>query len=284
MKKGGVMKLKSLLFLWGFLGFSVGNSVAQDMEREKEYLRKDSMLWEAYEQRHQEMAALWDKYPEKQDSLQSAFNSFFDAMLKRNRELAMEYASTPSGLKRLYMCRLGIAKEELAQILDTLGAEMRTSFYGKNIREHIRVRQIEESDSLWAFPCFRDDGSAFDWHGLKGRQVLLLYGGLGCMGEDGRKELERLRRQTSPEDLQILVYSPCNSLEDLQETRKVYPIDVVFVSDFKLDDSPMKIKYGTQATPTCFLTDEHHVVKVKCTGLRMDLFDKYIKRNDGYGE
>lgn len=105
------MRLRSLLFLWGFLGLSVGSSVAQDMEREKEYLRKDSMLWEAYEQRHQEMAALWDKYPEMQDSLQAAFNSFYDATLKRNRELAMEYASTPSGLQRLYMCRLDIPKK-----------------------------------------------------------------------------------------------------------------------------------------------------------------------------
>ena len=59
MEKRGIIKLKSLLFLLGFLGLSVGNSVAQDMEREKEYLRKDSMLWGAYEQRHQEMAALW---------------------------------------------------------------------------------------------------------------------------------------------------------------------------------------------------------------------------------
>ena len=83
--KRGIMRLRSLLFLWGFLGLSVGSSVAQDMEREKEYLRKDSMLWEAYEQRHQEMAALWDKYPEMQDSLQAAFNSFYDATLKRNR-------------------------------------------------------------------------------------------------------------------------------------------------------------------------------------------------------
>ena len=110
--------------------------------------------------------------------------------------------------------------------------------------------------------------------------LAFFYGGLGCMGEDGRKELELLRRQTSLEDLQIVVYWPCRSLKDLQEVKKVFPFDFIFVSDFKLDDSPMKIKYGAQATPTCFLTDEHHVVKVKCGGLRMDLFDKYVKRNE----
>ena len=81
--------------------------------------------------RHQEMAALWDKYPEMQDSLQAAFNSFYDATLKRNRELAMEYASTPSGLQRLYMCRLDIPKKVLVHILDTLGTGMRESFLWK---------------------------------------------------------------------------------------------------------------------------------------------------------
>ena len=65
---------------------------------------------------------------EMQDSLQAAFNSFYDATLKRNRELAMEYASTPSGLQRLYMCRLDIPKKVLVHILDTLGTGMRESF------------------------------------------------------------------------------------------------------------------------------------------------------------
>ena len=41
----------------------------------------------------------------------------------------------------------------------------------------------------------------------------------------------------------------------------------------------MKLKYGTQATPTCFLTDKQHIVKVKCTGLHVELFNKYINRS-----
>lgn len=40
----------------------------------------------------------------------------------------------------------------------------------------------------------------------------------------------------------------------------------------------MKIKYGAQAIPTCFLTDRQHLVKVKCTGLHMELFNTHINR------
>ena len=80
--------------------------------------------------------------------------------------------------------------------------------------------RLRKGIAFGEFPCYRDDGNIFDWHGLKGRPVLLLYGGLGCMGEDGRKELELLRRQTSLEDLQIVVYWPCRSLKDLQEVKK----------------------------------------------------------------
>ena len=74
----------------------------------------------------------------------------------------------------------------------------------------------------------------------------------------------------------ILVYWPCSSLEDLQKLKEEYPSEYIFISDFKQDASPMKIKYGAQATPTCFLTDKQHIVKVKCTGLHMEMFNQYI--------
>ena len=255
------------------------DAAAQRPDREKEYLRKDSVLWLDYEKRQQEMSALWQQVPDRQDSIQQAFDDLLADVRRKNAQLAMEYASTPSGLQRLYMCRLNIPKDTLAVILDTLDQQMQESFYGRNIRQHIAVPQIAEGDRLFEFPCVTDSGEAFDWNSLKGLSVLLLYGGLDCMGEGGRQELARLWQETSRDALQVVVYWPVSSLENLRQLRRKFPSDYVFISDFKQDASPMKIRYGTQATPTCFYADAAHVVKVKCTGLRVDLFNRYIKRN-----
>lgn len=255
------------------------DAAAQRPDREKEYLRKDSVLWLDYEKRQQEMSALWQELPDRQDSIQQAFDDLLADVLRKNAQLAMEYASTPSGLQRLYMCRLNIPKDTLTAILDTLDQQMQESFYGRNIRQHIAVPQIAEGDRLFEFPCVTDSGEAFDWNSLKGLSVLLLYGGLDCMGEGGRQELARLWQETSRDELQVVVYWPVSSLEGLQQLKQKFPSDYIFVSDFKQDASPMKIRYGVQATPTCFYADAAHVVKVKCVGLHMELFNQYIKRN-----
>lgn len=255
------------------------DAAAQRPDREKEYLRKDSVLWLDYEKRQQEMSALWQQLPDRQDSIQQAFDDLLADVLRKNTQLAMEYASTPSGLQRLYMCRLNIPKDTLTAILDTLDQQMQESFYGRNIRQHIAVPQIAEGDRLFEFPCVTDSGEAFDWNSLKGLSVLLLYGGLDCMGEGGRQELARLWQETSRDELQVVVYWPVSSLEGLQQLKQKFPSDYIFVSDFKQDASPMKIRYGVQATPTCFYADAAHVVKVKCVGLHMELFNQYIKRN-----
>ena len=156
---------------------------------------------------------------------------------------------------------------------------MQESFYGKNIREHLHTQQIQEGDSIYRFPCTQVDGKMFDWNITNGKQLLMLYGGLGCMGKEGREQLNQLHSQSSNNDFLVIVYWPCSSLEGLQTLKKEYPFDYIFISDFKQDASPMKLKYGTQATPTSFLTDKQHIVKVKCTDLHVKLFNKYINRS-----
>lgn len=178
------------------------------------------------------------------------------------------------------MVRLDLPKDTLERVLNSLPAAMQESFYGKNIRAHLQNKQVGTGDTIRTFPCFRADGTPFDWTEAEGKQLLILYGGLGCMGEEGRKELQRLYDRTSRDDLLIVVYWPCDSLEALQQVEKQYPAGYRFISDFKLDASPIKILYGSRATPTCFLTDKQHVVKVKCTGFHTGLFNTYIGQNE----
>lgn len=267
--------MKKLYVICVYL-FSFANLYSQGKITEANYLKEDSTLWMSYEKDQEELRKLWEIIPEKRDSIQCIFNENYTKASKANIELAIKYASVPSGLRRLFMTRLDMPKDTLENILNSLSTVQQESFYGENIRKHLQTHQIEEKDSIYRFPCIQTDGKEFDWNITNGKQLLILYGGLGCMGEEGRKALELLYNKTINSNFLILVYWPCSSLDNLQELKKKYPSKYIFISDFKQDASPMKIKYGTQTTPTCFLTDKQHIVKVKCTGLHTEKFYKYI--------
>ena len=50
------------------------------------------------------------------------------------------------------------------------------------------------------------------------------------------------------------------------------------ISDFKADASPIRIIYGTQATPTCFLISRDGTILVQSEGLNPDRFEKALSR------
>ena len=272
--------MKRLFIIILVMGVCFPDSWAQDEITEENYLRQDSILWDCYYKREAELGRLWKELPEeKHDSLRQVYIKTLDDALRENARLAIRFASVPSGLRRLYMVRDDVCKDTLQHILNTLTPEMRHSFYGKTIQEHISCHQIVEGDTLSLFPCTQADGVPFDWSVLYGKRVLLLCDGLGCMGKTGRAYLDSLYAATSRENFLIVVYCLSGSLDELQKNRARYGGDYIYVSDFKRDSSPMKIRYGCQATPTCFLADSLHRVLVKCSGLGG--VQEYIKRN-GY--
>jgi len=251
-------------------------AAAQKPITEENYLHEDSVLWARYEIETNAIASRIKENAELRDSLSVVYDSIFEAALRRNRELAIEYASVPSGLQRLYMVRLDLTKDTLSNVLARLPEYMRESDYGQAIRRHIDSEQLREGDRLFEFEATTDTGEPMDWRALDGKRVLLLYGGLNCMGQYGRDYLAGLYAKTSRKDLVILVYWPVSSLEALKRLHETYPSEYIFFSDFRQDLSPMKIVYGTQATPTCFLTERDGTICVKSIGLETELFDKVL--------
>jgi len=243
---------------------------------EENYLKLDSILWNEYEQKQEELSELWEKRPGKRDSIQQVFDEMYKNTSRINRELAMQYASVPSGLQRLYMVRLDMPKDTISKVFNSLSSEMKESYYGKNIQDHLKTKQIESGDIIYTFPCTQDNGEPFDWEITNNKQLLILYGGLGCMGKQGRDYLKQLYDTTSREDFLIIVYWPVGSLQNLKKLKEQYPSDYIFISDFKQEASPIKIKYGSQSTPTCFLTDKSHIVLTKFTGVKTELINKHL--------
>lgn len=56
---------------------------------------------------------------------------------EKNKELAIEYSATPSGLRRCFMLRLDIEKDTLQDILTRLPRDLRQSKCAKAIQTHI---------------------------------------------------------------------------------------------------------------------------------------------------
>ena len=274
--KNRLFSLKTIVITLALLTISCNSKVHNETLTEENDLHEDSLLWINFEKETEGLIAILDSLPSQRDSIINVYNVMLEKANQKNIELAFKYACTPSGLQRLFMVRNHVSKDSLTKVLNTLSDEMQKSEAGLNIKAHLTTEQLTEGEALFTFPCQDEKGASFDWTTLEGKQVLLLYGGLGCMGNEGREALKHLYEHTSRKNLEIIVYWPSSSLEKLQAIRKQFPSDYIFISDFKQDASPMKIKYGCQATPTCFLTDKNHQIVVKSEGLNIDAFNEHI--------
>ena len=234
-----------------------------DAKLELEYIKADSTLWAEYELEGERLAEL---YAENEDSLYIKAVELEEYADRKNRDLAIEYSATPSGLKRCFMLRLDIEKDTLQNILSKLPHDLRKSECAKAIKKHIATEQIEVGMEFFPIDAVNADGHKIAWNEYRNKNILLIYGGLGCMGRSGRKELVSLRKEYTDDNLAIIIYYSVSTLEELKEFRNQYSDDYIFISELMSDYSPFKIKYGVQSTPTCFVIDKSGTVVLKTIG------------------
>ncbi len=263
-------------------------STAQQIT-EANYLRADSALWMGYEQasmqRHQQMQA----DPARKDSLIRLSQQALDEALQENIRLALRYAATPSGLQRIFMVRIDLPKSPLDSVYRALPDTMKTAYYGTLLRKWIDSEQVAVGTSyvdvagtmLKNKSAADSAGAAFEpvpfrLSSLAGKKILLLFGGLDCMGSYGREYLKELYAATSREEFEIVVYWPVPSVERLQAVQAQFPSQYTQFSDFLTEASPMKINYPAQGTPTCFLIDKSGIVQAIFTGVHSDRINPFV--------
>lgn len=234
-----------------------------DAKLELEYIKADSTLWAEYELEGERLAEL---YAENEDSLYIKAVELEEYADRKNRDLAIEYSATPSGLKRCFMLRLDIEKDTLQNILSKLPHDLRKSECAKAIKKHIATEQIEVGMEFFPIDAVNADGHKIAWNEYRNKNILLIYGGLGCMGRYGLRELVSLRKEYTDDNLAIIIYYSVSTLEELKEFRNQYSDDYIFISELMSDYSPFKIKYGVQSTPTCFVIDRSGTVVLKTIG------------------
>jgi peroxiredoxin len=234
---------------------------------EENYLKTDKAIWDEYETKMENLSKIFELHPNKKDSLINVANQIEKNADKKNREAAIKYAFVPSGLKRLYMVRLNIPKDTLLSVFDRLPNEMQKSDYGKSILRHIESNQIEKGDKYYRFKAIDSHGEEFTLSNLEGKNILLLYGGLSCIGKEGRDFLKIYSSTVDKNKFSVVVFNSCADLEELKQIKTKYGLEFIYISDFLGDHSPFKIQYGAQSTPTCFFIDEEGKVIIKSIGI-----------------
>lgn len=268
--------MKNILFAVFLL--AAGHTWGQPITEEN-YRKEFKMMEEKFSLRADTLHKFisMKKYTAKRDSLVSEYKKLVDEFSELNLELALRYASVPSGLQMCFWNRLTIPEDTLKAVLKRIPKQMQKSGYGRAIAMHLSCPKVGEGDKAYDFRATDAQGGHFRLSQWKGKQVLLLYGGLGCMGPSGRDYLNELYGKTSREDFEIVVFWPVAGQDELTAVAKEYPSDFPQVSDFKGDVTPVKIRYEAQATPTCFLIGRDGRLLVKSVGLSPEKFESAMK-------
>lgn len=245
---------------------------------EQNYLREDSILWAQYDADIMELSEQQSSGAIDQETARANWKEIYENASQKNVELALKYATVPSGLRRVYMLRSKIAKETLEEKLATLPDSLKESKYAQYVRRYIDTRQLTAGDPYLPFACQTPEGEAFDWGTLKGKHFLLLYDGLVCMGENGRNYLNELLDNNDNDRFGIVVYLKCSNAEEMAQYRKLFP-RLILISDFQPEGNPMTIAYNCQATPTCFMIDDEGRIRIVSEGLDPTQFDAYLQDN-----
>lgn len=249
---------------------------SQEITEEK-FLNLDKEIWETYESEASSLFKFYELLPDKKDSLDIVFNELKKKAEQKYIKTVIKYVSVPSGFNSLYRQRLNIPKDTLHAVLEKLPKEIQESDYGKSIKFHINSKQIEIGDEFYNFQATQSNGKPFQLSNLKGKNILLLYGGLDCIQERGRVLLKNFYDTMNKDELKIVVFNSCSNIEELKDLKTEYQLDFIFVDDFKKDHSPMKIIYGVQSTPTCFAINNNGIITNKFLGMTQTELNKLRK-------
>ena len=273
---------KSVIFkriLQAFLVFILlsftHSSLAQTQAiTEENYRRALEAIETEFDQEMQKLSEYAQNHPEKRDSLFAVWEQLIASVEQKSAEALIKHASAfdvPNFLEQLYRLRLNAPKDAIRDVLITLSENEQSLPYAQSLKYHVETQQITVGSGYYDFQATDAERGDFIFSSLKGKNILLLYGGLDCMGAQGRNDLNKLYNTISQDSFEIVVFCGNSSnLESLQGEREKYqqslPFDYYLVSDFMRDHSKMKILYGAQATPTAFLINDKGIVVMKTMG------------------
>ncbi|MEG0010706.1 MAG: redoxin domain-containing protein [Muribaculaceae bacterium] len=270
------MKTIYAIILVFLISVIFSTTISAEEITEANYLKVDQKIWGDYENCMEEIGIELKNNPEKRDSLLKVAKELLNIASQKNIATAIKYASVPSGLQRLFMVRLNMPKSQLKSVIATLPDSLGMNSYYRSIQQHIVTHQPEIGDKYIDLEFTNLAGKNVKLSSFIGKQILLISGGLSCMGDEGVKYLKDIYSKTSRKDFEIIIFCLCRKLSELKDIQNIYSCPFPLVSDMKNDQSSLKILYGAQSTPTCFVIEKDGTLSYKNTGVRQSELNAII--------
>jgi hypothetical protein len=247
---------------WGNLGqMTVLGSTQQDLKK----MEDDAIAFF-----NPEMARLQKE--NKQDSIPQ----LLDRLTEVITEFAVKHSNTYYGVSRLYALRERMDRNLLSQTVKNIQPEILESAYGKSLLLHLQFPELTEGDAYIDFsvPSLQGNNYSISQYLQEKKPVLLILGGLGCMGNRGR-ELLKSFQQDYGDEVGILAFVFARNKREMEGDIKCsknvnncsfLDLNVPLISDLRGDHSPIKIRYGVQTTPTVYVIDPNGTIRLKTIG------------------
>lgn len=220
-------------------------------------------------------------YPEYNQIIKEKKYDSLNILMKRLTDslvvFSMKNANSFMGIEQLYRIRNEISKEILSNIIMETDTVIKSSPYGKSLLLHCESPTLDSGAIYHDFAASTLTGDIVKISSLleKEKPVLIIFGGLGCMGKNGRALLKEFYEKHGNE-IEIAAFVFARNRDEWLNDAK-YNLGISLLSDMLGDHSPVKIKYGVQITPTVFLISKNGEIVLKSPGYNPDVNDAAIK-------
>jgi hypothetical protein len=180
-------------------------------------------------------------------------------------QLCLSNPDSPSALLNLYFLRKRISKGKLTNALNTIGPTLSSNEYAKSLRYYIDHEQLKIGDHCSDFKAQTYSGQSFVLSEvIHQKDVLVIFGGLNCLGKEAVGYYVDLYSQLDKEKVEIISFLYAENKEQLAPESMKYFNPWPVVSDLKGDHSLTKINYNAQGTPTFeYINSKGRILEMK---------------------
>jgi hypothetical protein len=189
------------------------------------------------------------------------FYGFVMQLERKTAKIALKYSGLKDGMEILYNAKNAVSKDTLQAAVNSAPDSVKNSLCAKALQKYILSEQIQKGGKLKTFEVYDSLNQRFDWSTTEKKNLLLVYDGMDCMGEKGRKELSKLYDKTDRKKLEIVVFIKSKNFEDFRQQIAKYDGRFTYISDFNGEYDDFQTFYPILGTPSYYYFDKEQVLQ-----------------------